>query len=156
MKIQIKKILCPVDFSESSDHALLYAMAFAETQQAELLLVHVMDYAAFDVLEYPAAFEFSSQINEKMKEIYQEKLQELAEKQRSEYSQVSSRLCTGSPFLEIVNVAREEGVDMIVMGTHGRSGLAHVFMGSVAEKVVRKAPCPVLSVKHPEHEFVKP
>ena len=65
-------------------------------------------------------------------------------------------LVTGSPFLQVVRMARKEGVDLIVMGTHGRTGLAHVLMGSVAEKVVRKAPCPVLTVKHPEHEFVMP
>jgi nucleotide-binding universal stress UspA family protein len=156
MKIQIRKILCPVDFSESSEHALEYAVAFAETYQAELVLVHVMDYAAIDVLDYPTAFEFSSQINEKLKEISEERLSQLTETKRGEYAKVSSRLCTGTPFLELVNIARDEAVDLIVMGTHGRSGLAHVFMGSVAEKVVRKAPCPVLTVKHPEHEFVKP
>ncbi len=156
MKIQIRKILCPVDFSESSEHALEYAVAFAETHQAELVLVHVMDYAAIDVLDYPTAFEFSSQINEKLKEISEERLSQLTETKRGEYAKVSSRLCTGTPFLELVNIARDEAVDLIVMGTHGRSGLAHVFMGSVAEKVVRKAPCPVLTVKHPEHEFVKP
>ena len=62
----------------------------------------------------------------------------------------------GSPFLEIIRYAKEKGIDLIVIGTHGRTGLAHVFMGSVAEKVVRKAPCPVLSVRHPEHEFIAP
>jgi len=156
MDIEIKKILCPVDFSKSSDHALRYALAFGQAHHAELVLVHVMDYAAVDVLDYPSAFEFSTQINEKMREIAGERLQQLAAATQGEYAKVSSRLATGTPFLEIVSLAREERVDLIVMGTHGRSGLAHVFMGSVAEKVVRKAPCPVLTVKHPEHEFVKP
>jgi nucleotide-binding universal stress UspA family protein len=62
----------------------------------------------------------------------------------------------GPPFLEIVRYAKETAIDLIVIGTHGRTGLAHVFMGSVAEKVVRKSPCPVLSVRHPEHEFIAP
>ena len=62
----------------------------------------------------------------------------------------------GTPFVEIIRYAREHEIDLIVMGTHGRGLIAHVLMGSVAEKVVRKAPCPVLTVRHPEHEFVMP
>ena len=62
----------------------------------------------------------------------------------------------GSPFLEIVRYAKDKNIDLIVLGTHGRSGLSHVLLGSVAERVVRKAPCPVLTVRHPEHEFVMP
>jgi nucleotide-binding universal stress UspA family protein len=62
----------------------------------------------------------------------------------------------GPPFLEIVRYAQEANIDLIVLGTHGRGGLAHMLLGSVAEKVVRKAPCPVLTVRHPEHEFVAP
>ena len=62
----------------------------------------------------------------------------------------------GIPAEEILRAARDKDVDLIVMGTHGRTGLAHVFMGSIAEKVVRRAPCPVLTVRHPEHEFVMP
>ena len=152
MKIQIQKILCPVDFSKNSDHAMHYALAFAERHQAELVLVHVMDYAAMDILDYPSAFEFSAQINERMREIADERLNQLAEVKRGEYGPITTRLTTGTPFLEIINLAREERADLIVMGTQGRTGLAQVFMGSVAERVVRKAPCPVLTVKHPDNE----
>ena len=62
----------------------------------------------------------------------------------------------GTPFLEIIRYAKEKDIDMIVMGTHGRSGLVHMLMGSVAEKVVRKAPCPVLTVRPEGHKFVMP
>jgi nucleotide-binding universal stress UspA family protein len=62
----------------------------------------------------------------------------------------------GKPFVEIIHAARADNVDLIVIGTHGRTGLAHALMGSVAEKVVRKASCPVLTIKHPEHEFLMP
>jgi nucleotide-binding universal stress UspA family protein len=63
---------------------------------------------------------------------------------------------SSSPAFAIVDYAGEHGIDLIVMGTHGRGALAHLLMGSVAEKVVRLAPCPVLTVRHPEHEFVRP
>jgi nucleotide-binding universal stress UspA family protein len=67
------------------------------------------------------------------------------------------RVCRqGTPFLEIVRYAKEHEMDLIVLGTHGRSGLAHVLMGSVAERVVRKSPCPVLTVRPTEHQFVMP
>jgi nucleotide-binding universal stress UspA family protein len=62
----------------------------------------------------------------------------------------------GVPFLEIIKVAKEKEVDLIVMGTHGRTGLAHVLIGSVAEKVVHHAHCPVLTVKHPQYKFIAP
>jgi len=62
----------------------------------------------------------------------------------------------GVPFVEIIKAAREKEVDLIVIATHGKSGLSHILFGSVAEKVVRKAPCPVLSIRHPEHEFIMP
>jgi nucleotide-binding universal stress UspA family protein len=62
----------------------------------------------------------------------------------------------GGPYVEIVRCARDSSIDLIVMGTHGRGFVAHMLMGSVAEKVVRRAPCPVLTVRHPEHEFIMP
>lgn len=156
MKIQIQKILCPVDFSKNSEYALHYALALAERYEAELVLVHVMDYAAMDILDYPSAFEFTAQINERMRQIAEERLNQLAETQRGDYTKISTRLATGTPFLEIVSLAREERADLVVMGTQGRTGLAQVFMGSVAEKVVRRAPCPVLTVKHPEQATEEP
>jgi len=65
--------------------------------------------------------------------------------------------CTiASPFPEILRFAADNEIDLIVMGTHGRGGVSHMLLGSVAEKVVRRAPCPVLTVRQPEHEFVEP
>jgi nucleotide-binding universal stress UspA family protein len=65
-------------------------------------------------------------------------------------------LRSGSPFVEVVRYAREEGIDLIVLGTHGRGAIAHMLLGSVAERVVRKAHCPVMTVRQPEHAFVMP
>jgi nucleotide-binding universal stress UspA family protein len=92
----------------------------------------------------------------KMEAAFQTQLEDQVSALKDEYPKITGKLVTGNTFLEIIQAARDDDVDMIVMGTHGRTGLAHVLIGSVAEKVVREAPCPVLTVKHPEHEFVKP
>ena len=92
----------------------------------------------------------------KMEAAFQQQLEDQVTTLKEEYPKITGKLVTGNTFLEIIQVARDDDVDMIVMGTHGRTGLAHVLIGSVAERVVREAPCPVLTVKHPEHEFVKP
>ena len=155
MDISIKKILCPVDFSETSDYALRYAVAFASAYDAELEL--------FNVLEPPVLPPYStggipdlSQAIERIKQDSRQRLDELVEKSRKSHPRTVGRMLVGTPFLEIINRARDGKFDLIVVGTHGRAGLKHVLMGSVAERVVRKAPCPVLSVKHPGHEFVMP
>lgn len=157
MDIQIKKILCPTDFSENAEFALKYALAIAAMTKAEVELLRVVEPIA-----YPQAYEpFDTQFNaaELAMEIEAAMKKELDERVASlkqKHPNVSSRLATGNPFLEIIQAARDGDADLIVMGTHGRTGLAHVLMGSVAEKVVRKSPCPVLTVKHPEHRFVMP
>ena len=69
---------------------------------------------------------------------------------------VETALVAGNPFLEIIRYAKANDVDLIVMGTHGRGAIAHILLGSVAEKVVRKSPCPVLTVRQAQHEFVMP
>jgi len=149
MKIQISRILCPVDFSKSSEHALRYAHGFAETHQAQLILLHVMDYASLDIPDFPSAIEFSADTIQQIREVCDKRLQELAARETTGSVPLDSRLVSGTPAYEIINTAKEEAVDLIVMGTQGRTGLSHVLMGSVAEKVIRKAPCPVLTVKSP-------
>ncbi len=153
MNIRIRKILCPLDFSESSEHALRYAKAMALTHGAELLLLHVVElpssYLAAEVV-------LPVDILERQKEACIQNLTTIAEGLRQDLPNTNWLIEEGNPFPRIVEVARKHEVDLIVMGTHGRTGLAHALLGSVTEKVVRKAPCPVLTVKHPEHEFVMP
>ena len=157
MSTRIKKILCPTDFSENSEHALKYALALATLTQADLQLFHVVE-----PITYPQSTEFFEPVLDevelmmKMEAAFQQQLEDQVTTLKAEYPQISGKRVTGNTFLEIIQVARVEDVDMIVMGTHGRTGLAHVLIGSVAERVVREAPCPVLTVKHPGHEFVKP
>jgi len=157
MSTRIKKILCPTDFSENSKHALKYALALATLSQADLQLFHVVE-----PITYPQSTEFFEPVLDevelmmKMEAAFQQQLEDQVTTLKAEYPKISGKLVTGNTFLEIIQAARDGDVDMIVMGTHGRTGLAHVLIGSVAERVVREAPCPVLTVKHPEHEFVKP
>ena len=157
MSTRIKKILCPTDFSENSEYALKYALALATLSQADLQLFHVVE-----PITYPQSTEFFEPVLDevelmmKMETAFQQQLEDQVTTLKAKYPKIKGKLVTGNTFLEIIQAARDDDVDMIVMGTHGRTGLAHVLIGSVAERVVREAPCPVLTVKHPEHEFVKP
>jgi len=157
MRIAIKKILCPVDFSESSEHAMQYALALAEAYQAELQLLHVIEVPAAALARGPMGPPVLSIDNlQEFQETCREHLENIASRASEQYKNVTYHLGSGVPFLGIIQSAKAEDVDLIVVGTHGRTGLAHALIGSVAEKLVRKAPCPVLTVKHPEHEFVMP
>jgi len=155
MEIAIKKILCPVDFSESSAYALRYALAFAVAYDADLELLHVMEMPFLPPYSTTAAPDLSMTIERIMQES-QQALDELVERNKALHPRVTGRMVVGTPFIEIINAAKEGGVDLVVVGTHGRTGLKQILIGSVAEKVVRKSPCPVLAVKHPEHDFIMP
>ena len=153
MKIDIKKILCPVDFSDNSDEARLYAEAFAKAHGAELILMHCVETPVYySTME----FGFPQESMEIHAQACERQLGEMLDKALADQVSARSMLSQGSPYVRIIEVARAEDVDLIVMGTHGYTGLTHVLLGSVAEKVVRLAPCPVLTVKHPEHDFVQP
>jgi nucleotide-binding universal stress UspA family protein len=157
MNIELKRILCPVDFSDNSLHALDYAIALAQRQEAELVLLHVVQPSLLSASMDPFLPEYDMTVMENYMDACKRQLKELTERViAQDHPATTSALRTGTPFLEIVTAARELDSDLIVVGTHGRTGLAHVMIGSVAEKVVRKAPCPVLTVKHPEHEFIMP
>lgn len=153
--IKLNRILLPTDFSDYAGAATKYACAFAEQFAAELHLLHVLEVhlsatPAFGMgLVLPKYIEVSRQAAEKA-------FQEMLDPKWTEKQKVVTALVQGPPFLEIIRYAREKEIDMIIMATHGRSGLAHVLMGSVAEKVVRKAPCPVLTVRPEGHQFVMP
>lgn len=135
-------LLVPVDFSDYADQALAYAIELAQSLRARITLVHVIhltplamgDISATTLVPYL----------EDMERTAQEYIQAALERVRRAGLQGDSVLVQGIPFQAIIETARDHNVDLIVMGTHGRTGLTHVLMGSVAEKVVRLAPCPVL------------
>jgi nucleotide-binding universal stress UspA family protein len=154
--IDLHRILVPTDFSKHSENALTYAAAFAEKFGAELHVLHVVQDLALFVPDAVSAMPPLAPPVEQVTAAVRGALHRVVEDSRLQGLKVSAAVREGTPFLEIIRFAKDNDIDLIVMGTHGRTGLAHVLMGSVTEKVVRKAPCPVLTVRHPEHEFVHP
>jgi nucleotide-binding universal stress UspA family protein len=142
-----KKILCPVDYSVCSNEALKYAVSIAVRDKAKLYLIHVIDVRMYGH-EAPLSFEMPKPSEETLKKVKKELADNVLKQAKGEI-EVETMVTTGIPAVEILNLAKEKGADLIVMGTHGRTGIAHVVIGSVAENVVRKAPCPVLTVRHP-------
>jgi nucleotide-binding universal stress UspA family protein len=152
--IDLHRILVPTDFSKYSQTALTYGVAFAQKFGARLYLLHVVqDLALFipDMITIaPPVVPSVSQLTAAVRGAFDRLVQD----QHLEQLDLVREVREGAPFYEIIRFARETDIDLIIMGTHGHTGLAHVLLGSVTEKVVRQAPCPVLTVRHPEHEFV--
>ena len=154
--IDLKRILVPTDFSKFSQNALSYAIALADKFGAELYLLHVVQNLGVMIPDMVNVVPPIMPSNEQMTSAVREALGKVIKDNKLERFKTKPEVRLGTPFYEIIQFAKETGADLIVMGTHGHSGLAHVLLGSVTEKVVRKAPCPVLTVRHPEHEFVHP
>jgi universal stress protein A len=144
----IRRILVPVDFSEDAINALAYARDFADRFGAELIILHVVEpiYYATPADMYVTSPNLSLLLDEQRKAATQQ-LARLAANLQQKGVRHRTVLKTGVPAQVIVDSAHRPGADLIVMSTHGRTGLAHILMGSVAEKVVRHADCPVLTVR---------
>ncbi len=152
---RIERIVCAVDFSAYADYSLRYALYFAKAFQADLQVLHVVELPFLPSYSLAGVPDLTIP-SEEIEEGARKKLDELVTKCRAEYAKVEGQVRTGTAFVEIIAYAREVEADLIVVGTHGRTGLRHMLIGSVAEKIVRKAPCPVLTVKHPDHRFEMP
>jgi nucleotide-binding universal stress UspA family protein len=135
--IRIKKILYPTDFSSHSNQAYFHALALAETHGASLTVLFV----------YNPEANAGSRDAEKMRDYWRSQLEQI--RPVNPAIAVSHVLLEGDPATEIVRYGRDAGMDLIVMGTHGRTGVERLLLGSVAEKVLRDAPCSVLVVKMP-------
>ena len=151
--IKLKKVLVPTDFSDSARHAFSYGVSFAREYHAELVLLHVVEnltvgYAS-DLFPVPMA-----EVFQEISGYARTELQKLAEEARQKGIVVSELVVQGKPSAEIIRHAAENDVDMIVLGTHGKGMLDKALFGSTAERVIRRAPCPVLTCGLVGHEFV--
>lgn len=152
MSIKIERILFPTDFSDCARHALTYALSFATEYNAMLIILHVIPE-----LNLPPEMEASAgPLYRDMEKGANEKISKLIPKRFLEKIKVKNVIVKGIPFLEIIKMAKRYKVDLITIATHGRTGLQYAVFGSTTEKVVKKAPCPVLIVRQTEYGFVSP
>ncbi len=149
--LKIKRILVPIDFSDCSKKALQYALPLAQEHRAALTLLYVVspayggtEFGALNYLELEAT----------MQESGAKQLAKLVAAEGRSDLAMDTLVRVGSPALEILAVAKSLPADLIVISTHGRTGLKHVFLGSVTEQVVQRAPCPVFVVRECEHEIL--
>jgi len=152
----LKSIVVPVDFSETSDTALSYAKDLAAKFQCTLHLLHVVQDPYTQPWGAEAYGVSLPNLLQEMEKNANVRLAGIIDAPTRDELRVITVVKVGSPFIEIVRYAADQKADLIVMGTHGRGAVAQMFLGSVAEKVVRKAGCPVLTVRQPGHEFVRP
>jgi len=144
--VRIRRVLCPVDLTPTCRKVMASAGAIAARFGAELTILH----AVYDPLEAPCSHiphPPLDQLREEMIRFAEEKLRKEMRRRLGSCPGASLVVVAGRPFQEIIRFARTHGVDLIIMGTEGRTGLNHVIMGSTAERVVRTAPCPVLSLR---------
>jgi universal stress protein A len=148
---RITRILVPTDFSATADTALEYAFVLAERFGASIQLLHVLDdpFVA-DGMAAEAYISEAPALRSAMLHEAQEKLRNRATGSERRVSAIDTEVLFGHGARTIAEYAADTAVDLIVMGTHGRTGFAHLLLGSVAERLVRTAPCPVLTVRHPE------
>jgi nucleotide-binding universal stress UspA family protein len=152
-RLKLKRILVTTDFSEESRKAFRYAAAFADQLGAELDVLVVIEPATFmsGMEAVPIAMDTKS-----LRSAAEQSLAKWIQKELPAPIRATPIVREGKAYSEIVSAAEERGADMIVISTHGYTGVKHLFMGSTAERVARHARCPVLIVREKEHEFVSP
>jgi len=153
--MQIKTILFPTDFSQGARAAMDHAISLAKDYQSKLILLYVIQDISIAEWYIPSSLSATDLMEDMQKSAMNE-----MDKWGAEVSQtvkdVEKMVVRGVPFVEIIKTAKERHADLIVIGTHGRTGIDHMLFGSTAEKVVRKAGCPVLTVRIPGREFKMP
>jgi len=153
MDLNISKVLVPIDFSDYSKNALKYAVNFVKHFKAQLYLIYVVEPVI-----YPPDFSMGQiaipSVDLEMDKRAIDELNKLADQEIPAEIKVKTIVKTGKPFIEIIETARDQDVDLIIIATHGHTGVEHILFGSTAEKVVRKAPCPVLTLREPIKGFI--
>ena len=154
--IKFHRILLPTDFSANSRMAQAYACDFAEQHQAELHLLHVTQEMVLVAADPLSGFTLPAANTDAARTGVERELKNFLDPAWTAKRRVVHAVRSGSPFVEVVRYAREHEIDLIVISTHGRTGLAHVLLGSAAENIVRTAPCPVLTVRPDDHKYEAP
>jgi nucleotide-binding universal stress UspA family protein len=152
-----KNVLVATDFSEPADAALTYGRSFARSYGATLHVLHVVDDIAMRTTELTGGLASVGNVQQQIEDEARARLGAIVtDEDRRDLSVRAVVMTSAAPAQTILAYANAALIDLIVIGTHGRTGLARLFMGSVAQHVVRLAPCPVLTVRRPEREFVLP
>lgn len=149
--LNLKKILVPTDFSPASSKAFKYALRFAKQFEAELMLLHVLDPMPPSLTGITPSPDFSESELANAEKNFRAWV---ASARAVGVSKAKSTVRTGLASHEILEAAKDLGIDLVVIATHGFSGWKHFCIGSTAERVARSAPCPVLVVREKEHEFI--
>lgn len=152
--IKLKKILCPIDFSECSIYALSYAIDLSTKERASLYLMHVIETHISDMGDILKQIDLL--LDDKQIDNLRMRLTNLIPDNIRTNIHIQPIVEKGIPSVEIIKTAKDNQIDIIIMGTHGRTGLEHILIGSVAERVIRSAPCPVLSIRLPKQVFSMP
>jgi nucleotide-binding universal stress UspA family protein len=153
--MQIRTILFPTDFSNGARAAMDHAVSLARDYKAKLILLYIIQDISIAEWYIPSSLSVTDLIEDMQKSAWKE-MDKWAAEASSKVEQVEKLVIRGVPFVEIIRAAKEKDADLIVIGTHGRTGIDHMLFGSTAEKVVRKAPCPVLTVRIAGKEFKMP
>jgi nucleotide-binding universal stress UspA family protein len=153
--LKFERILCPLDFSEFSARAYNYAQSLARHYEAKLFAEHVLApmLPAYPSYVYP---DMANDLYQDLRVHAERQLQEFVKARTRDGFALETGVCEGQVTDSILSFAESRRVDLIVMGTHGRHGFDHLLLGSVTEKILRKARCPVLAVRKPAHDFVVP
>ena len=153
--MQIKTVLFPTDFSNGARAAMDYALSLAKDYNARLVLLYVIQDISIAEWYIPSSISATDLVEDMQKSAGKE-MEKWGAEAAAKVKDVEKMVVRGVPFVEIIRTAKEKKADMIVIGTHGRTGIDHMLFGSTAEKVVRKSPCPVLTVRIAGREFKMP
>jgi nucleotide-binding universal stress UspA family protein len=146
-----EKILTAIDFSESSDFAFEYALTLAKQFQAELTVMHVINEPV-DLRGFYVPHISFEQLEKEIEEGAEKMMEKFCQTRMGDFTRYTTAIVAGIPYEEVLRKAQETGASLIVLGTHGRTGIDHLIFGSTAERVVRSAACPVLTIRLPVTE----
>jgi nucleotide-binding universal stress UspA family protein len=145
------KILTAIDFSENSDYAFDYALTLAEQFNSQLTILHVINEPV-DLRGFYVPHISFEQLEKEIEEGAEKMMAKFCSSKMGDFTNFTTSIVTGIPYEEIIRSAREAAASLIVLGTHGRTGLDHLIFGSTAERVVRGASCPVLTIRLPSEQ----